>query len=61
MTQEQIDKAIKNCYWRNTTYVGKTGDEAYAICRGMLTPCLRVIETGKCDTLIELFQEGKQA
>lgn len=49
VTQEQIDKAIKDCYWRQE--VG-----GVSVCKGMLTPCSRVIHSGKCDTLIELFK-----
>ena len=55
MTQEDINKAIKKCKWRDT----KMG-EVFAICRGMCTPCLRVIDSGKCDTLIELFKKEKK-
>ena len=47
-TQEQIDKAIKNCYWRNNTY-------GVPICRGECKPCVNVIDSGNCDTLIKLF------
>lgn len=50
VTQEQIDEAIKNCYWRKDL-------GGVDVCRGELTPCTRVIEKGNCDTLKELFAE----
>ena len=46
--QEDIDNAIKECYWRKD--VG-----GVSVCGGMLTPCVRIIESGKCDTLIDFF------
>lgn len=49
--QEDIDRAIKNCYWRKD--VG-----GVSVCGGMLAPCKRVIERGKCDTLIQLYKGG---
>ena len=49
MTQKELDKAIKECSWR----------EDFDVCRGMCLPCHRVIERGECDTLIELFRKEK--
>ena len=49
VTQEQIDKAIKECYWRKEV-------SGVDICGGMLAPCKRIIEKGQCDTLIKLFR-----
>lgn len=51
ITKEMIDKAIKDCFWRKDVC-------GVDVCRGMLTPCASVIESGKCDTLIELFGGG---
>ena len=53
MTQEQINKAIKECFWlsqnRSKTFMPD-------ICTGECLPCARVIERGKCDTLRKLFK-----
>ena len=53
MTKEQINKAIKECFWlsqnRSKTFMQD-------ICTGECLPCARVIECGKCDTLRELFK-----
>lgn len=48
ITQEDIDRAIKECYWRKV--VG-----GVSVCGGMLVPCSRTIEKGQCDTLIKLY------
>ena len=50
VTQEQIDEAIKKCYWRIVL-------DGVDVCRGEVTPCMRVIEKGNCDTIKELFAE----
>ena len=50
ITQEDIDKAIKECYWRKD--VG-----GVSVCGGMLAPCQRTIEKGQCDTLINLYRD----
>ena len=52
VTQKQIDEAIKNCYWRADL-------DGVNVCKGELTPCMRVIEKGNCDTLKELFAESE--
>lgn len=54
--QEDIDKAIKECYWRKD--IGGVN-----VCSGMLAPCSRTIENGQCDTLINLYRsrEGDEA
>ena len=49
ITQEMIDNAIKNCIWRMKVH------DVY-ICRGVLAPCSKVLNNGKCDTLRELFR-----
>ena len=50
ITQEDIDKAIKECYWRKD--VGGA-----SVCSGALAPCSRVIKKGQCDTLIRLYRD----
>ena len=54
LTQEEINKVIKDCKWRD--YSGLID-----ICKGVASPCIAVIEKGKCDTLRKLttqfFQE----
>lgn len=52
ITQEMIDDAIKNCIWKKDIC-------GVDICRGEVTPCIHVIDAGKCDVLIELFKGGK--
>ena len=53
ITQEEINDAIKNCIWRQEL-------NGVSICRGEVTPCSNVIDSGKCDTLKELFRgEGE--
>jgi len=45
---DMIDKAIKECKWRNT----KMGVE---ICNGNLNLCSLEIEHGRCEALKQLF------
>lgn len=56
MTDKQIKSAIRNCHWRDDAFNGKNRDDRYVICRGYCLPCLKIIDDGKCDTLIELFK-----
>ena len=49
ITEDMIQEAINKCEWKKTVY-------DVDICRGMAGPCLKVIDDGKCDTLIELFK-----
>ena len=56
MTDKEIKSAIQNCHWRDDAMNGKNSDERYVICRGYCLPCLKVIDDGKCDMLIELFK-----
>ena len=53
MTQKEINEAIQTCYWRLMF-------DGIAICRGDCAPCSRLIEQGKCDTLIELFEKERK-
>ena len=48
-TQKEIDTAIKKCRWRKDL----AGTD---VCLGRCSPCIVVIEKGKCDTLRELFK-----
>ena len=48
-SQEDIEEATKECYWRKV--VG-----GVSVCCGMLAPCTRTIEKGQCDTLINLYR-----
>ena len=56
MTDKQIKLAIKNCKWNDNVFNGYNRDNREVICRGYCLPCLKVIDDGKCDTLIELFK-----
>lgn len=60
MTDKQIKTAIRNCYWRYDGFKGKDRSDHYVICRGYCEPCLKVIDSGKCDTLIELFKGERE-
>lgn len=53
VTQEEIDKAIRECFWKSQN---KPGDLIPDICTGICLPCAKVINSGKCDALIELFE-----
>lgn len=46
--EKLIDKIIEKCEWRKD-FCGVD------ICNGECAPCKRVIESGKCPTLTELF------
>lgn len=48
ITQEDIDKAIQSCMWRNDAM-------GLPICAGNVLPCTLAIENGSCVTLQELF------
>lgn len=48
ITQEQIDDAINNCEWKKDCH-------GVAVCGGELGACIRIIESGKCPILRELF------
>ena len=53
LTQEQINKAIQECKWLSQN----DGERLIPdMCKGYCLPCARVIDTGKCDTLIKLFR-----
>ena len=56
VTQEAIDKAIKDCMW-----LSQNRDKSMieGICCGEIGMCFRVIENGKCPTLRKLFGTDK--
>ena len=56
MTDKEIRHAIKTCIWRHDALKGKDRSDRYVICKGLCEPCLKVIDDGRCDTLIELFK-----
>lgn len=60
MTNKDIRHAIKTCDWRHDALKGKDRSDRYVIYKGLCMPCLKVIETGKCETLKELFEKAKK-
>ena len=48
---KELDVVIRNCMWRQDM-------DGISICKGELAPCLKVIESFKCDTLKEYFGKG---
>ena len=48
ITQKQIDDAINNCEWKKDCH-------GITVCGGELGACERIIESGKCPILKELF------
>lgn len=57
MTQKQIDNAIKNCRWLSQNRQFSLIPD---ICSGYCLPCVKVVESGKCDTLQELFNQENE-
>ena len=51
--EEYMNKLIKECIWR------KDIGDGIIICKGLCGPCQRIIDTGKCDTMIEYFKTKK--
>lgn len=47
-TEQDIQAAVENCYWRKEVH-------GVAICTGMCAPCVVVMESGDCDTMKDLF------
>ena len=56
MTDKEIKHAIKTCHWRFDGFKGNDRSDRYVICKGYCEPCMKIIDKGKCDTLIELFK-----
>lgn len=57
IAQEQIDNAINECKWLSQN---QSDSLIPGICSGYCLPCTRIIEIGKCDTLIALFSKCKE-
>lgn len=49
----EVEKIIEKCYWRKVIH-------GVPICRGMVLPCMRVIDKGQCDTLIEYSKQERE-
>ena len=47
--EEKAKEAIQDCYWRKNIH-------GVFVCEADLCPCIKVIEDGKCSTLLELFK-----
>lgn len=47
---ELAEKAIEECFWRNTEF-------GTPICKGNLAPCQVEIKRGRCDALRTLVQD----
>lgn len=56
MSNKEAEHAIRTCKWRDDAFKHQR-DMRQVICRGMCLPCLRVIETGECDTLLKLARK----
>ena len=54
ITQADIEKAISECYWRK-----EVAD--VSICAGNCIPCVKAIDSGKCDALRKLVNELTEA
>lgn len=48
--EKEVNKRINECSFRKMAY-------DIPICKGECEPCSRVIDSGKCDTIIEYFNE----
>ena len=44
LIDEMINEAINNCHWKKMVH-------------GVVNPCALAIESGNCDTLINLFKD----
>lgn len=51
LTEKEINNAIKNCKWRQTSL-------GVPICGGNCNICAIEIERGRCDTLKKLFAKS---
>lgn len=57
MTDKDIKHVIRICHIRNDYPTGrKSRYLSDVICRDQCLPCMRVIEKGQCQKLIELFE-----
>ncbi len=53
LTKEIINKAIQDCEWRKEQM-------GIDMCSGLIAPCQKMIENGKCPTLKQLFKENEK-
>ena len=58
MTEKEAEHAIRTCHWRDDRLKHRK-DMREVICRGMCLPCLRAIELGKCDALLDLIRKER--
>lgn len=49
----KVDKIIKKCPYRNKSMKGKERTDRYVICELQQLPCSGVVESGRCEALIE--------
>ena len=50
-TDKEIHDAIDNCEWRDDVC-------GISVCKGQLGACQRIIQSGQCSTLQELFSKA---
>lgn len=50
ITQADVNKAIKKCYWRKEV-------AGVSICAGNCVPCFQAINSGKCEALRKLLNK----
>lgn len=53
LEQDDIEKAISECYWRKEV-------ASVSICAGNCIPCVKAIDSGKCDALRELVNKAAE-
>ncbi len=53
LSEEALNKVIECCEWRKVLY-------GVPICSGECGPCEKIIEAGKCSTLIDIFRETSE-
>lgn len=51
ITQADVNKAIKECYWRKEV-------ASVSICAANCIPCVKVIDSGKCEALRKLVNKA---
>ena len=54
---EELNKVINDCFWICRDFGNKPTD---VICKGYCNPCIKIIDSGKCDTLKEYFQKQRE-
>ena len=56
MTFGEAKHTVMTCHWRDDS-PNHRKDMRDVICRGTGLPCLRVLEKGRCDMLLELARK----